>query len=47
MADEQGHPDGGQTASVLSILHADDLIWYFVVDNYLMGNDPYSFDLLY
>ena len=45
--DERGYLDGSQMAGVFSMLRANDLIWYFVVNNYLLGNDPYPFDLLY
>jgi polyhydroxyalkanoate synthase len=45
--DEQGYLDGSQMAGVFSMLRANDLIWYFVVNNYLLGKDPYPFDLLY
>jgi len=44
---EQGYLDGSQMAGVFSMLRANDLIWYFVVNNYLLGKDPYPFDLLY
>ena len=44
---ERGYLAGSQMAGVFSLLRANDLIWYFVVNNYLLGNDPYPFDLLY
>jgi polyhydroxyalkanoate synthase len=44
---EQGYLDGSQMAGVFSMLRANDLIWFFVVNNYLLGQDPYPFDLLY
>ncbi len=42
-----GYLDGGAMANTFNMLRANDLIWSFVVNNYLMGRDPFPFDLLY
>jgi polyhydroxyalkanoate synthase len=42
-----GYLDGGDMAATFNMLRANDLIWSFVVNNYLLGNDPFPFDLLY
>jgi polyhydroxyalkanoate synthase len=44
---KRGFLDGGEMATTFNMLRANDLIWSFVVNNYLMGQDPFPFDLLY
>ncbi|WP_207456851.1 class I poly(R)-hydroxyalkanoic acid synthase [Azospirillum sp. SYSU D00513] len=43
----QGYLDGSKMATAFNMLRANDLIWSFVVNNYLLGKDPFPFDLLY
>ncbi len=43
----QGYLDGESMAMTFNMLRANDLIWSFVVNNYLLGRKPASFDLLY
>ena len=44
---ERGFLDGADMATTFNMLRANDLIWSFVVNNYLMGKEPFPFDLLY
>jgi polyhydroxyalkanoate synthase len=44
---EKGYLEGSAMATTFNMLRANDLIWSFVVNNYLKGQDPFPFDLLY
>jgi len=42
-----GYLDGEAMAMTFNLLRANDLIWTFVINNYLLGRKPPQFDLLY
>jgi polyhydroxyalkanoate synthase subunit PhaC len=43
----RGFLEGSDMATTFNMLRANDLIWSFVVNNYLLGQEPFPFDLLY
>ncbi|HVX62005.1 MAG TPA: class I poly(R)-hydroxyalkanoic acid synthase [Pirellulales bacterium] len=44
---ERGYLEGNKMATAFNMLRSGDLIWPYVVNNYLRGKDPLPFDLLY
>ena len=45
--EEQGYLEGSKMASAFNMLRSNDLIWPYVIGNYLKGQPPMSFDLLH
>lgn len=45
--EKTGILEGADLRHTFSLLRANDLIWSFVVNNYMMGKEPFPFDLLY
>jgi polyhydroxyalkanoate synthase subunit PhaC len=44
---ERGYLDSREMANMFNLLRSNDLIWSNVVNNYLLGQKPPAFDLLY
>ena len=44
---ERGFLDGNKMATAFNMLRSGDLIWPYVINNYVRGRDPMPFDLLY
>ncbi len=43
----RGYLEGSEMAATFNLLRANDLVWGFAVNRYLMGKPPGAFDLLY
>ena len=44
---DKGYLEGRSMATTFNMLRSNDLIWSFVINNYLLGKEPFAFDLLY
>ncbi|HEY7665039.1 MAG TPA: class I poly(R)-hydroxyalkanoic acid synthase [Xanthobacteraceae bacterium] len=44
---ERGYLEGKKMMTAFNLLRSNDLIWPYVINNYLMGREPPPFDLLY
>ncbi len=44
---EQGYLEASRMANAFNMLRSNDLIWPYVVNNYMMGKKPFPFDILY
>lgn len=44
---ERGYLEGRKMANAFNLLRSNDLIWPYVINNYLKGQAPFPFDLLY
>jgi len=42
-----GYLEGNSMAAAFNLLRENDLIWFFFVNNYLLGRKPAAFDILY
>ena len=44
---KKGYLEGSSMATVFNMLRPRDLIWPYIVNNYMMGKKPFAFDLLF
>jgi polyhydroxyalkanoate synthase len=47
MMRERGYLDGSRMANVFNMLRPRDLIWPYIINNYMLGKKPFPFDLLF
>jgi len=44
---ERGYLEGKSMVTVFNLLRSNDLIWPYIINNYVKGKAPFPFDLLY
>jgi polyhydroxyalkanoate synthase len=44
---EQGYLEASRMANTFNILRSNDLIWPYIINNYMLGKKPVPFDILY
>jgi polyhydroxyalkanoate synthase subunit PhaC len=44
---EKGYMPADRMATAFNMLRSNDLIWGYIVNNYMLGKDPFPFDLLF
>jgi polyhydroxyalkanoate synthase len=44
---QKGYLEGRKMASAFNMLRSNDLIWPYVINNYMKGKEPFPFDLLF
>jgi len=44
---EQGYLEASRMANTFNMLRSNDLIWPYIVNNYMLGKKPLPFDILY
>jgi polyhydroxyalkanoate synthase subunit PhaC len=44
---ERGYLEGKSMVTVFNLLRSNDLIWPYIINNYVKGKSPFPFDLLY
>jgi poly[(R)-3-hydroxyalkanoate] polymerase subunit PhaC len=44
---ERGYLEGAKMAGAFNLLRSNELIWPYVINNYMKGETPFAFDLLY
>ena len=43
----EGYLDGSEMSATFSLLRSNDMIWSYIINNYMLGKDPIPFDILH